>query len=160
MGHLASECNPCFARRRKEFLENNKYERYIKDKRFIDKRKDEAASKFKDWKVKTDLPFKPLSEQQWLEACSYFDGCAVCGNEHIEIRQFFVNFKHGGRYTAWNVYPMCGKCATYTRQIENPFVWLDKHLSTSYAMGMTEQRAERLVSYLQSQIEKVGDSNG
>ena len=63
---------------------------------------------------------KPLSEKEWQEACRYFNGCAICGNNSIAARMLFIPAKYGGRYTASNVVPVCSKCATEARASCNP----------------------------------------
>lgn len=55
--------------------------------------------------------YPTLTEEQWLEACRYFDGCARCGSSDIDARGFFVGARLGGRYCNWNVLPLCEKCA-------------------------------------------------
>lgn len=158
-GYMIRECTPCSKNRKKQHDKKNPQQRYDRDKRFMDKRFAMAAERFEEWKKKTNLPFKPLAEQQWLEACSHFRGCALCDSEHIEVRQFFVNFKDGGRYTAWNVYPICGKCATKTRKIANPFQWLDRYTGYAIELGITKEIGDKLVAYLELQIEKAVKDN-
>jgi hypothetical protein len=98
-----------------------------------------------------------MSEQQWLEACNYFNGCAICGSEDIETREFFVPFSKGGRYTAWNMFPLCGKCAIHTKPAANPFIWLDDYLGKAKDLGLNDYRKERLIEYMLLQIERCKD---
>lgn len=62
-----------------------------------------------------------LTEEEWLEACRYFEGCAYCGSEDISTRGFLIPFKDGGEYAAWNVLPLCDKCGT--RSIRQPNIF-------------------------------------
>lgn len=55
--------------------------------------------------------YPTLTEDQWLAACRYFDGCARCHSDEIDTRGFFISAKLGGRYCDWNVIPLCEKCA-------------------------------------------------
>ena len=60
-------------------------------------------------KVPTDYP--KLTEEQWMEAVRHFNGCALCKNESVDTRGYFIPFKDGGRYCDWNVIPLCSDCA-------------------------------------------------
>jgi len=62
-----------------------------------------------------------LTEEEWQEACRYFEGCAFCGSEDISTRGFLIPFKDGGEYTAWNVLPLCDTCAA--RSIRQPNIF-------------------------------------
>lgn len=126
-------------------------------RRFIENKKKIASLKYSEWLDLTKLDFKLLSEDDWLKACAYFDGCAICGNDHIEAREFLVGFQEGGRYTAWNIFPMCGRCAKLARQTANPFIWLDSYLGTAKKLGLTEERKQRLLEYFVLQIERVNN---
>lgn len=69
---------------------------------------------FDDWIAAINaIPrsYGTLTEQQWLDACRYFDGCAKCGSKDIDTRGFFIGAELGGRYCDWNVIPLCEKCA-------------------------------------------------
>lgn len=100
--------------------------------------------------------FKPMTEDEWHAICNHFGGCALCGEEHIESRQFFINYKHGGKYSKWNMFPLCSKCTRYTKKVDNPFYWLDDTTSMNLTRkGITKERREKLYNYFVSQIEKV-----
>lgn len=73
--------------------------------------------------TKTLKDYHTLTEEEWAVTCSYFDGCALCSDEHIEGRKMFLLAKDGGRYTFFNVIPVCGKCATVGRETVNPYVY-------------------------------------
>lgn len=98
-------------------------------------------------KFKKNLPTKPMTEDEWYEVCEYFGGCAICGDAYIETRQFFMNFQDGGKYTAWNMFPLCGKCSTHTKFVENPFIWLDRRLGHTRKIGITEERRNKMLKY-------------
>jgi hypothetical protein len=122
------ECKNCGRLRKLKFDKDNRQQRYDRDRRFFDKRKATTVEQIASWREKVDkLPFKLMTEPQWLEACDYFKGCVVCGDKHIETRQYFIPFMDGGKYTAWNIFPMCGTCSTKKRMIQNPFAWIDKY---------------------------------
>ena len=55
--------------------------------------------------------YPTLTEEQWMEACKHFNGCARCGSQDITARGFFIGFEIGGRYCDWNIIPLCDKCA-------------------------------------------------
>lgn len=122
--------------------------------RFLQTHKDLAEDNYAIWHDMIQLPYKPLTEAEWLKACEYFGGCAICGDEHIETREYFVDFKSGGKYAAWNIFPMCGKCATHARFVDNPFVWMDRFLGSAYKLGLNKERRQKLVDYLILQIER------
>ncbi|MNH35596.1 hypothetical protein D3C79_962960 [compost metagenome] len=87
----------------------------------------------------------------------FFDGCALCDETHVEVRQFLVNFKDGGRYAPWNILPMCVKCGTKLRLHDNPFRWLDgliKHKE------ITVDKRDMVLEYITLQIEKVSEGPG
>lgn len=130
-----------------------------RNRKFMSIRLKEAEAKLDALHKAAKQPFKILSEQQWLEACSYFNGCAICGHEHIETRQFILNPKHGGKYSVWNVVPMCGKCATYTVRVKNPFVWLDHHLGYAKTLGLNDERRQKLYDFIIQQIDRAGGNN-
>lgn len=87
--------------------------------------RDDAFDKaYADWRVRiaaVPKDYPTLTEEQWMRACRHFNGCARCGDEEIEARGFFVQFKEGGRYCDWNVIPLCSKCAGDWKLSTNPF---------------------------------------
>lgn len=89
-----------------------------------------AKQEYQQWKEKiATLPFRPLTEEEWLQAVDYFNGCAACGAEAVEARGFFIAVKEGGKYAVWNVIPLCEKCATRLRKNPNPFETLDPRIN-------------------------------
>lgn len=150
-GYLNRRCKQCTKTQKTERDKANREQHLARNRRKRDKQRRIAEERLAEWKELTDIPFVMLTEKEWLNTCSYFGGCAVCGADHIEARQFFINFEHGGRYTPWNMYPICGQCAKLVRKIENPFAWLDKHLSpTMYKTKYTEASRDRLIAFLRS----------
>ena len=105
---------------------------------------------------KVQMPLKTLTEEQWLEACRHFGKCAYCSAEEITARSFFIPFNMGGRYAAWNILPVCEKCATTHKQMNNPFTRYSKdrmrYFSSRYA---DKDCLERIVEYLQSKMKEV-----
>jgi hypothetical protein len=154
-GCLSRVCKKCTAKKKYDHDLKNPKQKIIRNKRFANKRYTELEQQYEDWFDKLSIQFKPMTEEQWLETCRYFNGCAICGSEHIETRQFFVPFEEGGKYAIYNMFPMCGECSKHVRITANPFLWLDKSFGTAkYVLGLTEERRQKLVNYLLSQIER------
>lgn len=154
-----TECKNCGRLRKLAFDKKNRDQSYERDKRFWDKRKEALKTQYTEWKTRTDaLQFKMLSEEQWLETCNHFGGCAICGDDHIETRQYFIPFRDGGKYTTWNIFPMCGKCSTHAKRLLNPFTWFDRYYGRQGLM-VTPEAGKKLVDYLELQIEKAGKTN-
>jgi hypothetical protein len=126
-----------------------------RSRRLIARHREQANKKYEEWMDLSKVDFKLLTEKEWTEACVFFGGCAICGSEHIETRHFFVDFREGGRYTAWNVFPMCGDCSKKVRNYKNPFVWLDKYIGS---IDMPKERIDRMLEYFLMQIERVKPS--
>ena len=64
-----------------------------------------------------------LKEEDWWDICSYFNGCAVCGQESIDTKAFLVPPMLGGKMYTYNVYPICDECqsALIKNRTDNPF---------------------------------------
>lgn len=87
-------------------------------------RQEEALS---DWIDKIQaIPLRTLTEDEWINTCNHFRKCAYCSTEYISARTFFIAYALGGRYTAWNVLPVCEKCALKHLSTGNPFAQHDK----------------------------------
>lgn len=88
---------------------------------------------FNEWldKIK-QVPknYPTLSEEQWLEACTFFGGCARCGKDDIDTRGFFVGAKLGGRYCDWNIIPLCEKCANAWDLEQSAFRYIERRKYT------------------------------
>lgn len=115
-----------------------------------------AEERFSNWlenlnNVKTHV----LTEEEWMEACRYFDGCALCGSHDIATRGYFVRFEDGGRYNACNVVPTCEICATSLKKQPNPFIQMDPNLNRNLAVGrgLSLANLNNTASYLQAKIE-------
>lgn len=72
--------------------------------------------------AKISKSYPTLTEEQWLEAVKHFNGCALCEEESVDTRGYFIPFKLGGRYCDWNIIPVCDKCATEIRINPNYFL--------------------------------------
>lgn len=135
-------CSTCFAE--KNLKENaGRYEAYL----------DKAKQRYEDWKLLMKAaPQELLTEAQWIEACSYFGGCSICGKEHIDTRGFFIPFREGGKYAAWNIIPMCAECNTLYRKQPNPFIYLDPNAGNG--TGNTKRSLNDIAAYLQERMTK------
>ena len=131
-------------------------------------------NRFDQWleKVKqVPKDYPTLTEAQWLEACSFFNGCARCASEEIDTRGFFIGRELGGRYCDWNVIPLCTKCAKMWRLDKSMFVYAfhkdivkgDKRYRPLGANDSTHEfrdSLEKLVSYLEVRLNNaIGLSN-
>lgn len=119
------------------------------------KRDEDFETKFEAWKqriaaVPKDYP--TLTEEQWMEACRHFGACAQCGAETIEARGFFVGFESGGRYCDWNVIPLCHKCATDWKKVQNPFrlAWVRDNMNRAFNR---RECLKRIVDYLGGRLD-------
>jgi hypothetical protein len=102
-----------------------------------------------------DLPAPLITEDQWIEICRYFNGCAVCGSESIDARAFFIQFRFGGKYTPWNVFPICERCNKIWDAEPNPFrnvAWFRHYKTREF---VDHDSFKELVNYLQRKIEEV-----
>lgn len=59
------------------------------------------------------LPFRALRDEEWIRTCIHFDGCVMCGADRIDSKMYFIPFRKGGRYTPYNMLPICDKCSEY-----------------------------------------------
>ena len=104
-------------------------------------------STFEAWCAKMQAvpkDYPTLTTEQWLEACAYFGGCALCNDESIDSRVYFVPFTYGGRYCNWNVIPLCMSCATHYKQDMNPFIRLEKPAE--------RQAVQKIIQYLEVRL--------
>lgn len=131
---------------------------FIHTKAFYARRlRQREQDKYADWLSKLSrLTTHPLTEAEWLEACTFFDGCALCGSENIDTRYYFVQFEEGGKYTACNILPVCERCATTGIVQVNPFIRLNPRRNYQLkGTDRTYERYERAVGYLQSKLEEA-----
>lgn len=108
-----------------------------------------AEADFNNWLTAIkdiQQPYKTLTEEQWLDVCKHFDGCAYCGSSEIASRSMFIPFKLGGRYCAWNIIPACERCETALKLIDNPFNRMNEllHRGKVYAAIRPDQDRDRL----------------
>lgn len=120
----------------------------------------EADERFAAWtKQLSSITTHTLTEDEWLECCSYFGGCALCNSDQIDARGYFIRFEDGGKYNACNVIPICDKCATAIKYQSNPFrqmnPLINRNLATS--RGYSVEKLEKVASYLQSKIGGIVD---
>ena len=83
------------------------------------------AEFFKEWcetigRIPRSYP--TLTEEQWLAAVKHFGRCAMCQDERIDARGYFIPFENGGRYCDWNIIPVCDKCAMRMKKDRNFFL--------------------------------------
>ena len=132
-----------------------------KHKLWRDKRRATHNSDFEDWLAKIakiPKPYTTLTEEQWLEACKHFGGCAYCGSPDISARSMFIAFKDGGRYCNWNIVPSCEICEAAYKGYTNPFLRMDTAFfknfdATGTRKKQTQERLNIITAYLQSKME-------
>lgn len=139
--NICKKCNVRLSARTKK----QRYERMIK--------KHEA--RFDDWLAKVaQVPknYPTLTEEQWLEACKFFNGCARCNSEDIDTRGFFIIAKLGGRYCDWNIIPLCERCAKTWNITKSVFVTA---MLRDYQNRNTEYRdnLKKIVEYLEVKLD-------
>lgn len=89
------------------------------------KLKERRDKVFEEWVEKIKLvpkDYPTLTEEQWLEAVKYFGKCALCEDESVDARAYFIPFQLGGRYCNWNVIPVCEKCVLKIKLNPNYFI--------------------------------------
>lgn len=104
-----------------------------------------------DWLSRINKPTRLLTETEWHKACSYFNGCAICGDESIEVRWIFVppQLFGKGSYTACNVIPVCGKCGEVVLKKDlNPFSYMG-----TQGIDQLKGNIDHIVDYLQMLLE-------
>jgi len=144
-------CRDCYNEREREI------DAGARSRRWRNKRIAAAESKYAEWlKQITAAPFNILTEEQWLQACRYFGGCALCDITEIAARGYFIQFKYGGRYTAWNVIPVCELCATGLNKQPNPFKRFDTILNDSAPAyrGVGNTKLKIVAEYLQERLDE------
>lgn len=85
-------------------------------------RLEDSLNAWLDKVAKVPKSYATLTEEQWLEACRFFNGCARCYSEDIDTRGFFIPARLGGRYCDWNVIPLCERCAKTWDRTNNVFI--------------------------------------
>lgn len=149
-----SLCKDCFNKRRRLY---GQYRVRTTDQNIAHYRRlcKEADERFAAWtKQLKSIKTHALTEEEWLAACKYFGGCALCDSESIDARGYFIDFKDGGRYNACNVIPLCEKCATELKYQHNPFKRLNQYTNSSLKVvrGLSVDKLNRVADYLQGII--------
>lgn len=131
-------------------------------RQYMHKRSNNADKKYADWiEQLNSVNTHTLTEEEWLQACRHFGGCAMCGAESIDTRMYFIQHTEGGKYNACNIIPACEKCANDYKVNPNPFRTMDKLLNGSAGIyrGQSRERLQDIVGYLQSKIEEVNNAS-
>jgi hypothetical protein len=112
--------------------------------------------------AKIPEPYTYITNDQWLETCAHFKGCALCGedetgNRGIDARGYFITPQEGGKYCVWNVIPMCEYCATAQRTQPNLFRMYNTRLGKKGMVGgiKTYKRIIGVADYLLSKIPSI-----
>lgn len=127
--------------------------------KWVQQQKDKANEALSDWLNKiAQQPTKTLTEEQWLNACKHFGGCAYCGGSDIDVRSMFISFKEGGRYCAWNIVPSCERCETVRKSVRNPFLRMNQTFyrgsrDPAKKYGYSLEKLQKITDYLQSNME-------
>ena len=95
-----------------------------------------------------------MTEDEWLDACRYFGGCALCDSDSIDARGYFIRFEDGGKYNACNVIPLCDTCATTLKYQSNPFRQMNPYINRNLATsrGCSTTKLEKVAEYLQGKM--------
>lgn len=152
-------CRKCYNKRNGEYCKK-RVRTTDERQKTVRRWRAEADERFAAWidklsKIKTHT----LTEAEWLETCSYFKGCALCDDEHITTRGYFIRFEDGGKYNACNVIPLCDKCATEIKYQSNPFRQMNPNLNRNLATsrGLSLAKLEKAAGYLQTKMEGIVD---
>lgn len=116
-------CRPCESKR--VMAATSSAQSLAKAQRYTAKIRKQREDNFNEWLsmiAKVPKPIRTLVQDEWIRTCIHFEKCAVCKNESIDARAFFIHFSLGGRYAEWNVIPVCERCAITLRRPQNPFV--------------------------------------
>lgn len=140
-------CRECNNERMRDWARrnNDKTRQYARNQRI--RKQQPYVESYDNWLERINVPAPQLKEPEWLRACSFFNGCALCAEEAIESRTFFIPYTVGGKYTAWNIFPTCGPCgeAVRERKDDNIFLWLyKKKYKPAYVHRLTEYLSQAL----------------
>lgn len=109
-----------------------------------------------EWREKMlSTPPRFLTEDDWIDTCAEFNGCALCGFPDVEEKLLVVPTYAGGKLYTFNVIPTCRECALKVRtsQSINP-------LKTFFTIkDFKPELVEKVFSYLESVMlhEKLED---
>lgn len=81
----------------------------------------ERAKKDLEKHLKELKPMHMLTNKEWLNACRYFETCAVCREKEISTKHYFVPYLLGGTYTYNNIIPTCEECSKKLRNFNSAF---------------------------------------
>lgn len=139
-------CHECFRTAHNTYRKYNNESLYKKN-----------IATFESWcKQIKDLPFKPITEDEWIKICITLNGCALCGSEDITTRGFFIPYAYGGRYTTWNTIPLCETCARYWESSSNPFEKIDKNFhKANKDKNINQIQCAKTIHYLHHRILEV-----
>ena len=95
--------------------------------------------------------YHTLTEDEWLEVCKHFNGCAICGDMEISARAFFIPFKEGGRYCNWNIIPVCEACSIRWQTVTK----MPTHTPFSNYLQLTngKQTLQNIKEYLEVRLD-------
>lgn len=125
--------------------------------------------RFDEWLAKVrEVPkdYPTLTEEQWMEACRYFNGCARCDSDEIDARGFFIGRQLGGRYCDWNVIPLCTKCAAVWKLDKSAFAYAylkgrDRYGKNKRRIGVSNdtleftRNIENIAKYLEVRLDRA-----
>lgn len=132
------------------------------DRTYVAKRRKLQSDAFDEWLAKVaSVPksYPTLTEDQWLEACRYFNGCARCHSDDIDTRGFFVGAELGGRYCDWNIIPLCEKCASRWNLTANVFINAERHDHTE-RVGEYRECLMNILDYLGGKLDAALGATG
>jgi rubredoxin len=155
---LCSQCNSKVVEKSQKAQPDYRERRNEINKKMWHTYRATAIQKYNDWLEQLNkITTHSLTEEEWLQACSHFNGCAWCGSESIDARTYFINYSDGGKYNACNVVPACDKCANDIKKNPNPFLRMDREFNESKALlrGQNKHNLQCIVDYLQCKIEEA-----
>lgn len=104
-----------------------------------------------------------LTEAQWHETVKYFDyKCAMCQDNPVYSRHYFVARQDGGMYCNWNIIPVCEHCIDQSQK--NPFRAMnhdtqrDSRIQTN-THGYGKRKLKKILDYLTPLLLKAISQN-
>lgn len=119
---MCRECKYFLAEQKNQAKYRAKSKKIGKDWQYA-KGKVWEQSRYNEWllmikRVPKDYP--RLTEEQWRQTVSYFNNkCAMCQENEVYARHYFVSIEDGGMYCNWNIIPVCVDCMQQANN--NPF---------------------------------------
>ena len=75
---------------------------------------------WQEWRKKYNAaPPRPLREDDWYNACAFFNKCSICGAPDINEELLVIPPFLGGKRYVHNVVPACSTCAKRIRQSQS-----------------------------------------